>query len=378
MKLLFVIDSLVSGGAQRQMTLLVSGLAARGHDVDLYLYYPQYNYFLPEVEAAGVKVLRGAKRRRFDLEPIRAIAKLMRQSTYDAAVAFLNTPSLYLVAAGIFSRPRRLIVSERLSSRQTELSWRERLKVLPYRIADVIVSNSHIYANQLGQAVPSLARRVAVISNAVPPAFFKIPAISTPGEPLSLLCLGRVGYQKNPATLAAAMVLLRSEGFTIPHVRWVGRREDSGSELSYIAAVEKTILAEGLMEHWQWLGERKDILQLFENSDGLILPSFFEGTPNAVCEAMAAGRPVIASTAGDTALLVEDGHTGFLFDPHSARSLAEAMKRFLRLNPSERRRMGDNARVFACEHLSMERFISQWESVLRGNTMPNRNREGEH
>lgn len=365
MNLLLVIDSLISGGAQRQMALLAGGLAKRGHAVDLFLYYPQYDYFLPEVESAGVRIFRGSKQHRFDLGPVCDIARLLKRSHYDAATAFLTTPSHYLLAAGLLSGTQRLIVSERLSARQQELSRLEHLRTLPYVMADLIVSNSHLYAHQLSRARPALARKIVVISNAVPAPFFNIPPRSTDSR-IRLLSLGRVGLQKNPQTLVMALALLRRAGVALPDIDWAGRRETSRSDIEYIATVEKIIHAEGLTPRWHWLGERKDIEQLLGSCDAVLLSSFFEGTPNAVCEALASGRPVIASAVGDVPRLVEEGRTGFLFDPNSAHSLMEALEKFLMLSAAERARMSENARDFAREHLSAERYISQWEAALYG------------
>ena len=68
-------------------------------------------------------------------------------------------------------------------------------------------------------------------------------------------------------------------------------------------------------KNWRWLGEESDIPGLLREHHALIHPSLYEGLPNVVCEALAAGMPVLVSNVCDHPLLVADGERGFLFDP---------------------------------------------------------------
>jgi len=79
----------------------------------------------------------------------------------------------------------------------------------------------------------------------------------------------------------------------------------------------------GLFEHVVFLGQRTDVPELLSCIDIYIHPSLSEGMPNVVMEAMAIGKPTIATTVGDTAELIEEGKTGWLVEPKNPKMLAE-------------------------------------------------------
>jgi len=111
---------------------------------------------------------------------------------------------------------------------------------------------------------------------------------------------------------------------------------------------------------------------LLRRHDALIHPSFYEGLPNVVCEALATGIPVLASAVCDHPLLVAEGERGFLFDPESPQSIAAAITRFTALSVADRRRFSRNAREYAEANLGVEKMVGAYESLfmqlLRGET----------
>ena len=88
------------------------------------------------------------------------------------------------------------------------------------------------------------------------------------------------------------------------------------------------------------------------------------GCSNVICEAMARGKPVLASRVGDNPILVEDGVSGFLFDPNSPDEIASAIVRFSKLSPEQRIVMGKIGRQRAEEMLSPKRFAGQYEELI--------------
>ena len=102
-----------------------------------------------------------------------------------------------------------------------------------------------------------------------------------------------------------------------------------------------------------FLGRRDDARQIVAAADLVVLASDTEGMPNAVLEAMAAGRAVVATRVGGLPDLVADGKTGVLVPPRDARALAEAMAALLQ-DHTRRAAFGDAARARAREHFSME------------------------
>jgi glycosyltransferase involved in cell wall biosynthesis len=113
------------------------------------------------------------------------------------------------------------------------------------------------------------------------------------------------------------------------------------------------------------LGERTDVPELLSNHHALILGSFYEGLPNAICEALASGRPVLASDIGDHPILIQNNKTGFLFDPNKPEDIAECIYKFTQLSQKELTAMGHKARQFAEKHLSTDVGVTAYENLFK-------------
>ena len=93
----------------------------------------------------------------------------------------------------------------------------------------------------------------------------------------------------------------------------------------------------GVRDRVRFLGHRGDIARLLANSDLFVLPSLYEGLPLSVLEAMAAGKPVVATAVGGTDEIIVDGVSGKLVPPRNAQSLAIAINMLLSDLESARR-----------------------------------------
>lgn len=92
-------------------------------------------------------------------------------------------------------------------------------------------------------------------------------------------------------------------------------------------------------------GFQKDVNPYLEKCSALVLPSFYpEGISNVLMEASASGRPILTTNMPGCREVVEDGITGYRFEPRSSESLIEACKKFLKLSIEERKSMGLAAR----------------------------------
>lgn len=100
-------------------------------------------------------------------------------------------------------------------------------------------------------------------------------------------------------------------------------------------------------EYIQWLGHRKDVLELLKQSHIMAFPSWYrEGLPKSVIEAEAIGRPVVTTDSVGCRDTVIDGKNGFMIPIKDSDALATALKKLID-NPELRQTMGKNAREFA-------------------------------
>jgi len=98
----------------------------------------------------------------------------------------------------------------------------------------------------------------------------------------------------------------------------------------------------------KWYGEVGDVRPYLANSHVYVLPSYREGTPRSVLEAMSMGRPIITTDAPGCRETVVDGENGFLVDVKSVEQLVTAMERFIK-QPELIASMGERSREIACE-----------------------------
>ena len=129
-------------------------------------------------------------------------------------------------------------------------------------------------------------------------------------------------------------------------------------------------ISEGELRHWEmdgrvkWLGHRNDIIEVWRQADVAILPSYREGTPKALLEAAACGRPIITTDVVGCRQVIDNGVEGFIVAARSPYGLAEAMQR-LTEDPELRHRMGIAARRRAEARFSQERVVDMHFAIYR-------------
>jgi glycosyltransferase involved in cell wall biosynthesis len=130
-----------------------------------------------------------------------------------------------------------------------------------------------------------------------------------------------------------------------------------GADLEQGGAYERTLRAHadelGVTDRVVFAGYRDDAARVVAAADVFALPSWTEGLPLVVLEAMALARPVVATTVGGTPELVADGETGLLVPPRDVDALTAALKRVLD-DEGLGRRLGEAGRVRVAQRFSSE------------------------
>ncbi|MGH8872892.1 MAG: glycosyltransferase, partial [Acidimicrobiia bacterium] len=120
----------------------------------------------------------------------------------------------------------------------------------------------------------------------------------------------------------------------------------------------------GLGESLRFLGRRPDALHFVVAADVFVNPSSVEGLPVAILEAMALGRPVVATAAGGVPGIVKDGETGILVEPDDPQALAEGMNRMLS-DPGLAGRLAGAAGEMVEKEYGLEPMVRATENVYR-------------
>jgi glycosyltransferase involved in cell wall biosynthesis len=123
----------------------------------------------------------------------------------------------------------------------------------------------------------------------------------------------------------------------------------------------------GIASNVVFVGVRNDMPGVYASLDILVLPSLVESMPMCLLEAMAAGKPVIATRLGAVPQLILPDQTGILLEPGEVTPLAEAILR-LRMNPDLALRLGANAHTHVARHYSAEamarNYIEQYHRAM--------------
>jgi len=363
-KILLIIDHFGTGGAQRQLVELACGLKRRGHAVHVFVYFPEHGFFRPRLDADCIPVHEYRKGKGFSFGVIRELVSLFSTGDFDVVISFLNSPNIYAELATLVARRARLVVSERTSRLDDKSLVSALLRRALHRVANHVVVNSRTHCEWLN-GLWWLKGRVSCIYNGVDVSSFdrRCP-VPESGRELRLLAVGRVGPEKNVINLVAALARFQEQFGYAPSVNWVGPRDASRTGRRYCTQAEKLLASlPEVQRRWQWLGVRSDVAELLAEHHALIHPSLYEGLPNVVCEALAAGMPVLASRVCDHPLLVTEGARGFLFDPNDASSIAESMWKLTELSKESWMSYSRNARKYAEENLGVERMVAAYENL---------------
>jgi teichuronic acid biosynthesis glycosyltransferase TuaC len=173
-----------------------------------------------------------------------------------------------------------------------------------------------------------------------------------------VLFAGNMLPEKGLDELREAMLALRD---LQPQLILAGPGERAEMLRDELCAAGIDVLAPGSVSHEQ--------LALFMGAaDVVTLPSYQEGLPVVLCEAMNAHRAVVATNVGGIGEIVRDGQTGFLIPPHDAPALAVHL-RYVLENPQMKRMFETEAGAFAAKHLSWtanaRAYEELYESILR-------------
>lgn len=236
--------------------------------------------------------------------------------------------------------------------------------IVSNRLADCVVANSPAVAADVCHTERLSSDRVTIIPNFVDePAFdplspmersLLLREIGVPAEALVIGSIARLVQIKDYPTLLRALATLLPRWPKL-HLVLVGDGE-SRRELEALA----TRL--GIRGHVHFAGAKFGDRNLHHLFDISVLCSISEGFPNTLIEAMAAGRPVVATAVGGIVDAVRDGETGLLIPAGQPEQLAAAIQRLLS-DPEQRRALGDAGRTRARAEFHAGPVIDAWHSL---------------
>lgn len=340
-KILLVIDCLGSGGAQRQLISIAKQMVKRGHQVDLFSYFPELNHFEQDVKSAGITIHYSSKKHRFSPKPVFSLASLMAKHQYSGVLAFLRNPAVYMAWGYLLARLKgapkaTLVFSERLNYFDKEKqSLIFKLVQQHHRLCDFIVTNNHFQHSEMVQYFPWMQSKLKTIYNGLGVAQAKVVKRENNASP-RLLTVARVVDYKNYENLAQALVYYKKTWGLPPKVDWVGKIFQQGHHLSVFERVQQLLIEHDLQQHLIFHGESQAVEQFYQRADALIHPSKIEGFSNVVIEACEYQLPLLLGNIGDQPSVMHQFQPGVLFDVNDPVDIANAIRTFVEASDEQK------------------------------------------
>lgn len=366
MHLLFVLYSLRGGGAERVTSILANHWASEGHEITLVTFTGTTDDFYeldPEIRRIRINLTSLSTGPiaaiGFNLERILALRKLLLTEQPDVAISMMSTANVLLAIASLGLRRLIKLGSERIHPPELPLgrTW-SFLRWFSYGFLDAIVAQTKLSAVWIRSH--TLSRRVVVIENPLSPFFSNRPPLVSPAELVMpherlLLAVGRLDYQKGFDLLLEAFSTIAAA-----HPSWKLVILGEGKDRHLLECMR---LKAGLEHRVALPGWAGNISEWYHRANLFVLSSRFEGFPNVLAEAMAAGLPVVSTNCptgpGD---LVIDGVSGLLVPVNDPVGLAQVLDTLM-ADDMARQALATEARRLSAR-LELGSIATNWERLF--------------
>jgi glycosyltransferase involved in cell wall biosynthesis len=337
-------------GGQNQVLVTVMGLRALGHRTML-VAHPGGE--LRQRAKEGLDLIPLAPKNELDLGAAWRLSRLLKQLKPD--VVHAHDPHGVAMSALALSMSTQLAKPPLIASRRVDFHLRgSAMSRWKYRQVDCFICASEAIRKMLvADGVPE-ARTVTVHEGIDLERVESAPRANIHEElflPHQAPVVGNVAalvpHKGQRHFIEAAALVVRK----VPDARFVIAGE---GELR--PALERQIKEHRLEKHVVLAGFRPDVLSLHKAFDIFVMSSITEGLGTSLLDAMAAARPIVATSTGGIPEVVEDGVTGFLVAPRDDRAMADAIVRLLK-DSDLRQRMGLAGLKRARERFSAERML---------------------
>lgn len=358
-------SSLERGGAERQVVELANALEPTRYHVHVVSLSIE-NPLASDLRDAASRLIVVPKQRKFDLQLVFKIARLLRQLRTDVVHSFMFDAEIVGRLAGRLARVPAVICSNRCPhhGRRGFKRWVSRMTEPCF---DMMIANSWAGMAFERDEQRVDASKLCVVSNGIDVNRFhpgrRDDVRAALGIGTDTVAIGMFAHfrgNKDHATLIDAFAKLPRKPQPIRLIL-IGGADGTGPEFIQgrcRAQVDRL----GLADRVVFLGARSDVRELYHAVDIKVLSTLFEGTPNVVLEAMASGLPVVASDVSDNRRIIQDGISGFIVPPRDPAALADRLKQLID-DVDLRARLGASARQRAEREYSVSTLARRTAAV---------------
>ncbi len=364
----YVIGTLDVGGAESQLVTLARGLDPHRFVPSVYCLSDE-GVLAGPLRDRGIPVhnlgMRGLHLARSPLKAAVRVGRLfsmLADARPDIVHGFLFHAYVAGALAGRWAGARAIVSSRRsLANFKKDRRLYRAVERVANRVTDLVIANSEAVRLDAIRTEGLRADKVIVIYNGLQIERCAPAASAALGRELDLEAAGPV--------VAVVANLIHYKAHDVLLDAWLEIRRDFPSATLLVAGdgpLRRTLEARArelaIAESVRFLGLRRDVPALLALADVVVQPSLEEGFCNAILEAMAAGKPVVATRVGGNPEAVVEGETGLLVPPGDAPALAGGLRVVL-ADAALRARLGDAARRRARERFDVEVMVRAYEQA---------------
>jgi L-malate glycosyltransferase len=354
-RFLYIVGQLGAGGLERQLCYLLQAMDRRRYLPGVaVLNFQEDDIYASRIRALGVPLypVPSLSSIAAKLQALWYLVKQLKPEVVHSYSAYTNFGAWW-ATLGSRSIP---VGAVRGDFRQEKSGFTRRFGAINFRWPRTQIYNSFSAAEEAKRSKSLFVpQQIVVVSNGLDLRRFTMAPLSTNGR-AEVVGIGSLLPLKRWDRLTKAALEIKHRGLEC-RIRIAGNGPLRRS-------LEQEAQDNGLANQIILIGHYDDIPGLLARASFLVHTSDSEGCPNAVMEAMACGRAVIAMDAGDVPLLVEDGKTGFVVRCGDDKRLVECMATLI-ANRQLCRRMGEAGRAKAEREFGLDRLVSDTFAAYR-------------
>ena len=345
MKILQVIPYFCFGGAETMCENLTYALKAQGHEVCVVSLYPERTPISARMEEAGVKITYLDKKLGLDLSMIPKLMRIMKAEKPDAVHTHLDVIKYAVAAAKLAGVKKCIHTVHNVADKEAEGRLQKMINGTYFKLGwSVPVALSPQVQDTIVSFYGMKKEHVPVIYNGVDLSRCIVKTDYGCDGGLKLVHIGRFNQQKNHKRVLEAFKML-TERCPDVHLNLLGDGELMEQTRQYADQLQ-------LQDHVSFLGSQSNVYPHLNGADIFLLPSYYEGMPMTIIEAMGTGLPIVATAVGGVPDMLADGQSGLLTEC-SAESVYHACEK-LAQSEELRQRLGTQAKA------DSERFSARY------------------
>jgi glycosyltransferase involved in cell wall biosynthesis len=321
MKVLNLIDSLYAGGAESLLkNFAIEAKKYEDIQIDICTLYHS-NIFEEKLKEENIKVFYLGLSFKYDFSKISRLIRYIKQNNYDIVHVHLFPADIFGAIASLFfkEKPKFIFSEHNIYNRRRSIPFYKPVDRFVYSRYKKIICVSEMVKNELNKYLSETRGKLVVVKNGI---IFKEAFLRDSNFNWDLLFVGRLEEAKGVDILLNALKFLKYKKKLNLKTAIVG----TGSKRE---GYEKLCKDFGLEDSVKFLGVRKDVQSLMQQSRIFVLPSRWEGLPMVILEAMANGIPIITTPVGGIPEVIKDGFNGILAKVEDPEDLALKIKMLL-------------------------------------------------